>query len=198
MKKVFKSASNARGMTLVEVMVAMAILLLASVALYTGGFWARAISVENSRKVATTTFVDGLVRQISTFDEGTLADMTADSELNPQTANVQLADITDSGTYSFRTQSLELNAWNDYNLKVGTQTTDDSERHRSGFSADELLIQLYPSVSRTQINPSDARQGYFYEISVSYRYESGIPRRNGGDGMSQTYTVSTVRTFVDE
>lgn len=180
------------GMTILEVMVAMAILFIASIGLFNGAFWARAVSMDNARRLATTTFIEGVLRQISAMPETTLQRLASDSDASPETVVLRLANVSENGAFNYGDSSFDMNDDNFYDLAVATQS--DEARTGRTTASDSLSVMFNPSVSR-EAYPGG--EGHFYEISVRYRYESAVPRRTGPEGFSSEFNISTIRTYVD-
>ncbi len=186
------------GFTVAEVLIAMAVFALLAVGLYAGGFWSRAIAMENGRRVVAGIFADGVVKQILAVTEGELSAMA--TGLDP-TAGISLNNFKADGSFVTETFELVINDW----TEVPVQMVTDSDNVGQGglgasFTGDALVMRLRPSIDQSFINGVDATGGFFYQVTLDYQFASAIPRR-GTPGTNWSPTtptrIVTVRTYVN-
>lgn len=173
----------------------MVIFTMLAVGLYTGGFWARAIAMENTRRLGSTVFANGVLKQIGSLDEDAMDD-AADGGTVP----IRISNIGDDGSYVTEQINLTLGSMNEVTVQVVTASEDeDFEKLSGGFRGEGLRMNLRPTVTRRELTSGVPANGFYYEVTVDFQYESAVPRKGGADNWSPAVParLATVRTYVD-
>ncbi|MGF1452966.1 MAG: type II secretion system protein J [Opitutales bacterium] len=187
------------GFSLPEVLVALVIFSMLAVGLYSGGFWARATAMENTRRVGTVAFANGALKQIASLNANELTDLADGTDTS---VPIMLSNIDNEGNFVREEVDLTIGDWTVVSLRMGTATSEeDRTRRNRGFGSDFLQVRLRPQVDSRLIDPSEPADGSFFEVTVEYQFESALPRDNVvGDSNWSPRTpiaLTTVRSFVN-
>ncbi len=173
-------------------MVALTLLAMLAGGLFMGTFWARAISIENARRVSVMTMAEGLLLQVlgeSNDSLDTLLSLPAGS----QTFTLNVPVLADDGAFSQQPTSFTLGSWTQINLAIGSDSKEQ-DTIRGGFADSAVAVRLRPMITTTDFDASDPTLGSFYLITLDYQFQSAL----GQQKFSAVETVSTAQAFIDD